>query len=94
MNLALACDFVIAAETSYFVASFTRVGLIPDTGGHFLLPRLIGYRKAVELIFMGKRVDAEKALAMGMINTVVKPDVLMKKAMAMREVSSAFLAAV
>jgi len=82
MNLALACDFVLAADTAYFIASFTRVGLVPDTGGHFLLPRLVGYRKAVELIFTGERIDAQKALAIGMINRVVKQEDLIEKAMA------------
>ena len=80
MNLALVCDMVIASEKAFFSESFAVVGLTPDTGGHFILPRLVGYRKALELIFTAERVDAKKALKIGLINKVVPADQLMDEA--------------
>ena len=81
MGLALACDMVIASEKARFIASFTKVGLIPDTGVHFLLPRLVGYRRAVELILTAEPIDAQTALTLGMINSVVSAGDLMAAAM-------------
>jgi len=81
MNLALSCDIVIASEKAFFAETFATVGLVPDTGGHFVLPRLIGYRKALELIWTAERVDAMKALELGMVNKVVPADKLMEEAL-------------
>lgn len=72
-NLALACDFVIAAEEGYFAQLFVHRGLSVDSGASWLLPRLIGERRARELCLLGERVDAPSALAMGMITRVVPP---------------------
>ena len=80
-NLALACDFVIAAESARFNQAFIRVGLTPDCGGTFLLPRLVGWRRATELMMTGEVVDATNAVQMGMINTVVPDAELMDHAM-------------
>ncbi len=66
-NLALACDLVIAAENASFIQSFSNIGLIPDTGGTYFLPRLIGMQRATALLFLADKVSAQKAVEMGMI---------------------------
>lgn len=70
-NLALACDFVIAAEDAYFAQLFVHRGLSVDSGASWLLPRLVGERKARELCLLGERVGAPAALDLGMITEVV-----------------------
>ena len=70
-NLALACDIVIAAEEAVFGEVFVKVGLVPDAGGSFLLPRLVGLRKAKELVFKGEMVGAREAERIGLINLAV-----------------------
>lgn len=70
-NLALACDIVIAAEEASFNEGFVRIGLSPDCGGTFFLPRAVGEKIAAELFMTGDAVDAARALAIGMINRVV-----------------------
>ncbi|GJG88253.1 2-(1,2-epoxy-1,2-dihydrophenyl)acetyl-CoA isomerase [Gemmatimonadetes bacterium T265] len=70
-NLALACDFVIAAEEASFVQSFVHVGLIPDSGGTFLLPQLVGRARAAQLAMLGEKLPARQALEWGMIYAVV-----------------------
>ena len=72
-NLVLACDFVIAGETSVFNEAFVRIGLTPDCGGTFILPRLVGWRRATELLMTGDFVDAKTAAKQGLITSVV-PD--------------------
>jgi len=66
-NIALACDIVIAAESARFIQAFSKIGLIPDSGGSFLLPRLIGWQRASALMMLGEPVPAREAEAMGMI---------------------------
>ena len=66
-NIALACDIVVAKESTYFLQAFSKIGLIPDSGGTFMLPRLIGLARATALTFLGERVYAKDAVAMGMI---------------------------
>ena len=66
-NIALACDIVIAKESAYFLQAFSKIGLIPDSGGTFTLPRLVGFAKATALTFLGEKVYAKDAEAMGMI---------------------------
>ncbi|HNQ11900.1 MAG TPA: enoyl-CoA hydratase-related protein [Bacteroidia bacterium] len=66
-NIALACDIVVAAESAYFVQSFSSIGLIPDSAGTFFLPRLIGFQKAGALMITAEKVFAKEAVQMGMI---------------------------
>jgi 2-(1,2-epoxy-1,2-dihydrophenyl)acetyl-CoA isomerase len=84
-NLALACDLVIAAESAKFNQAFVKIGLSPDCGGTYILPRLVGWKRATELMFTGDMIGAKDALAMGMINSVVADDDLMQQAMAMAQ---------
>ena len=70
VNLALACDLRYASEKAFFVQSFVKIGLMPDWGGHYFLPRVVGTAKALELCMLGERVDANKALEYGLVNDV------------------------
>lgn len=70
-NIALACDIVIAKESSYFLQAFSHIGLIPDSGGTYHLPRLIGFQRASALMMLGEKVAAKDAEAMGMIYKAV-----------------------
>lgn len=70
-NLALACDLVYSAQSARFAQSFVKVGLVPDCGGMYLLPRLIGLHKAKELMFTAELITAEQALELGLVNKVV-----------------------
>jgi 2-(1,2-epoxy-1,2-dihydrophenyl)acetyl-CoA isomerase len=80
-NFALACDLVIAAESAQFNQAFVKVGLTPDCGGTFILPRLIGWKRATELLMTGDMIDAKRAEALGMINRVVADGELMAEAL-------------
>lgn len=71
VHVALACDLVIAADSAKFAEIFVRRGLLPDAGGAYLLPRLVGMQKAKELIFFGDDVPAGEALRIGLVNRVV-----------------------
>jgi 2-(1,2-epoxy-1,2-dihydrophenyl)acetyl-CoA isomerase len=84
-NFALACDFVLAADSAKFNQAFIKVGLVPDCGGSFILPRLIGWRRATEFMMTGDLMTAGEAAAAGMINAVVPDEELMSRAMAMAE---------
>lgn len=66
-NIALCCDVVIASENASFIQAFSKIGLIPDSGGTFFLPRLIGFQKASALMMMGDKISAIEAERMGMI---------------------------
>ncbi|MBU2018347.1 MAG: 2-(1,2-epoxy-1,2-dihydrophenyl)acetyl-CoA isomerase PaaG [Bacteroidetes bacterium] len=66
-NIALACDIVLAKESAVFIQAFSKIGLIPDSGGTFMLPRLIGWQKASALMMTGEKVMAKDAEAMNMI---------------------------
>lgn len=66
-NIALACDVVIASEAASFIQAFSKIGLIPDSGGTFFLPRLIGFQKASALMMLGDKVSATEAEQLGMI---------------------------
>ncbi|HZF63555.1 MAG TPA: enoyl-CoA hydratase-related protein [Chitinophagaceae bacterium] len=74
-NIALCCDVVVAAKTASFVQAFSKIGLIPDSGGTFFLPRLVGWQKASALSMLGEKVSAEEAERMGMIYKVYNDDV-------------------
>ena len=84
-NLALACDLVIAAESAKFNQAFIKIGLVPDCGGTFILPRLVGLKKAAELMFTGDLITAQQAVEMGMINSVVADAELMGQVMSIAE---------
>ena len=84
-NLALACDIVLAAESAQFGQAFIKIGLTPDCGGTFILPRLVGLRRATELLMTGDTVDARRAAEWGMINRTVADEELMTEALALAE---------
>jgi 2-(1,2-epoxy-1,2-dihydrophenyl)acetyl-CoA isomerase len=73
-NLALACDLVVAAESASFLQPFCKLGLIPDTGGSFFLPRLVGTQRAMGLALLGDKLSARDARAMGLIWECVSDD--------------------
>ncbi len=75
-HLALACDLVLAADTASFIEVFVRRGIVPDGGGAYLLPRLVGPQRAKELMFFGDKVPAAEAERMGLVNRVVPADEL------------------
>ena len=70
-NLALACDYRIASDSAKFSESFVKIGMHPDWGGTWLLPRLIGRSRAMEILMTGRMVDANEALTLGMVDRVV-----------------------
>ncbi len=70
-NIALCCDVVIAASSASFIQAFSKIGLVPDSGGTFTLPRLIGFQKASALMMLGEKVSAAQAEQLGMIYQVV-----------------------
>lgn len=71
-NIALACDIVLATESATFIQIFSKIGLIPDSSGTFMLPRLIGFQRASGLMMLGEKVSASKAKEIGMIYEVYK----------------------
>ena len=66
-NIALACDFVVATEHMSFIQAFSKIGLVPDSGGTFFLPRIVGIQKATALMMLGDKVTAEEAFSMGLV---------------------------
>ncbi len=70
-NIALCCDIVIASSSASFIQAFSKIGLIPDSGGTFFLPRLIGFQKATALMMLGDKIVAEEAEKLGMIYKVI-----------------------
>jgi 2-(1,2-epoxy-1,2-dihydrophenyl)acetyl-CoA isomerase len=81
-NIALACDITLAAESAYFLQAFSKIGLIPDTGGTFFLPRLVGRQKAAALMMLADKVSARQAEAMGMIYQVLPDERFQEEALA------------
>jgi 2-(1,2-epoxy-1,2-dihydrophenyl)acetyl-CoA isomerase len=79
-NFALACDIIFAAENASFNEAFVRIGLSPDCGGSFFLPRAIGEKLAAEIFMTGETLTAERAVQIGMINRIVSADSLLNEA--------------
>lgn len=75
-NIALACDVVVASDSASFIQAFSKIGLIPDSGGTYTLPRLIGFQKASALMMLGDKISATEALQMGMVYKVFSDDFL------------------
>jgi 2-(1,2-epoxy-1,2-dihydrophenyl)acetyl-CoA isomerase len=82
-SLALAADIVIAARPAYFLQAFVNIGLIPDAGATWLLPRLAGRARAMEMMMLGERISADQALEWGMISRVVEGEDLASEAVAL-----------
>ena len=79
-NIALACDIVFAAVSASFIQSFSKIGLIPDSGGTFFLPRLVGLQRATAMMMLGDKIKSEQALEFGMIYQVSLDDMLYEEA--------------
>ena len=79
-SLVLACDLVIAAEDARFIEAFARIGLVPDTGSTWFLPRLMGSARAAEMMFLAEPLQAADAERLGLVNRVVPADRLMDEA--------------
>jgi 2-(1,2-epoxy-1,2-dihydrophenyl)acetyl-CoA isomerase len=80
-NLALACDITLAGSSAAFIQAFSKIGLIPDSGGTYYLPRLIGMQKSAALMFLGDKVMADEAETMGMIYKAVADESLQETAL-------------
>src|SRR4051812_32254583 len=73
-NIALCCDIVVAAESASFIQAFSKIGLVPDSGGTFTLPRLVGWQKASAFMLLGDKISAAEAERTGMIYKVFKDE--------------------
>jgi 2-(1,2-epoxy-1,2-dihydrophenyl)acetyl-CoA isomerase len=78
-NIALCCDIVVAAESASFIQAFSKIGLIPDSGGTFTLPRLVGWQKASALMMTGDKITASQAEQMGMLYKVFSNELFMEE---------------
>lgn len=88
-NMALCCDIVVAAESASFIQAFSRIGLVPDTAGTFVLPRLIGMAKASALMMLGEKVSATDADKMGMIYKAIPDEVFASESFKLAETLAA-----
>ncbi|MFN3666606.1 MAG: enoyl-CoA hydratase-related protein [Sediminibacterium sp.] len=77
-NIALACDIVVAAQSASFIQAFSKIGLIPDSGGTYTLPRLIGWQKASAIMMLGDKINANTAEKMGMIYQVFEDELFIE----------------
>ena len=84
-NIALACDICVASEQATFIQAFSKIGLIPDSGGTYFLPRLVGIQRATALMMLGDKVSAEDARQMGMIYDVYGAEDFSDKALALAQ---------
>lgn len=82
-SIALAADFCIAGESGYFLQAFVNIGLVPDGGASWMLPRLVGKARATEMMLLGERIEAQKAESWGLIHKCVSDDTLMDEARAL-----------
>jgi 2-(1,2-epoxy-1,2-dihydrophenyl)acetyl-CoA isomerase len=85
MSFALACDLRLAAESASFIQAFVKIGLVPDSGSTWMLPRLIGTTRALELMLTGRRLNANEALALGLVNRVLPDAELLPTAQALAQ---------
>lgn len=81
-NIALACDITVARRSASFIQAFSKIGLIPDSGGTYFLPRLVGWQKAAGLMMLGGKVSADEAERMGMIFRVLEDEGFEQEALA------------
>ncbi|MDM5336886.1 enoyl-CoA hydratase-related protein [Fictibacillus enclensis] len=79
MSLALACDFRIASEKASFIEAFIHVGLVPDSGNLYFLPRLVGHAKAMELAVLGEKISADKAKELGLVTKVAEEEAFIQE---------------
>ncbi len=82
-NIAFACDIVLAARSASFIQAFCKIGLVPDSGGTWTLPRLVGHARAMALSMLGDKISAEQAMAWGMIWKCIDDETLKDEALAM-----------
>ncbi len=82
-NLALASDFVVAANDARFCAVFERIGLVPDLGGLYLLPRIVGLQRAKELVFSARELDAQEALSLGIVYSIHPSEKVLDEALSL-----------
>jgi len=80
LSLAAACDIRIASSRAKFVPAWINIGLVPDAGGSYFVPRIIGYARALEWFATGRHMTADEALAVGLVSNVVEPDDLLDRA--------------
>ncbi len=78
-NIALSCDVVVASQSASFIQAFSKIGLIPDSGGTYILPRLIGWNRASSLMMLGDKVSSADALQMGMLYKVFPDDTFLSE---------------
>ena len=84
-NIAFGCDLTLAASSAKFIQSFIKIGLIPDSGGTYILPRLVGMQRAAAMTMLGDKMTAEEAKDLGLIYKVIEDDKLMEEATALAE---------
>ncbi len=85
MDLALGCDIRIAGQSAKLAAAFTRRGVLPESGGTWILPRLVGWAKASEIIFTGRTLSSQECLELGLVNRIVPDDLLEKETRALAD---------
>jgi enoyl-CoA hydratase/carnithine racemase len=83
MDLAIGCDIRLASDAAKLSAAFTKRGVIPESGGTWLMPRLVGWAKASEIFFTGRTLSADECLELGLVTKVVPSDMLMKETLAL-----------
>jgi 2-(1,2-epoxy-1,2-dihydrophenyl)acetyl-CoA isomerase len=88
-NIALCCDVVVASESAAFIQAFSKIGLIPDSGGTYFLPRLVGFAKASALMLLGDKISADEAEKMGMIYKTYEDAVFISAAFQLAETLAA-----
>ena len=83
MGIALACDLRFVSETASFSTAFVKIGLVPDSGMSYLLPRIIGYARAMEAILLSEKITAQRAYEIGLVNRVCAPEKLLSETLAL-----------